>query len=544
MVIKKNIFTLELKLLLFSLVSLFILKIFFIKQFDLILITTFFDILIFVFIFFVFILFKNIFSKILFHVIYVFNFILFSFYYIFFYDVSQRGILISKIKLDSIIFVLKNIISLKLVFIVFLALFIVYFLSFFILKNKKLFLSSSFLKIFSLISIFLFLFLILLFNLNYNPYADVVLNFKNSFSYIPLEDDSKDLSLFSNNSSIFPDSKLEVKYKKIILLIGEEWMFSSFVKDSQSLENNFFKRIKNDTHFYSNYHTSNQDSRTAIYTLLTSQFIPFEAYLDSTYSIYLDKIKNSPSLVNYFNDNNYSTFFVVSSIEKPDIATPFNWNEIITLKEDVYNSNKYYCSSLFTYETSCEDLSIFEDVKEKIISDENIFLVQEFIYGHSYKHIIDTKKSRTQYYNEYFNNLYDFLEKESLLEDTLIIITSDHGSRAYNEMISPEGYHIPFLVVSNNLDYLENNSLLSHLDFKDILYKYILGIDYIPNNESIMFTGGTNSDLLGFITKENDFGIINSSKSLLINYSKKDLSIKEKSQNHYSYYNFLKNNFK
>jgi len=544
MAIKKNILTLELKLLIFSLISLFVLKIFYIKQLDIILITTFFDILIFTFIFSIFILFKNIFSKVLFHIIYVLNFILFSFFYIFYYDVSQRGLFISKIKLDAITFVLKNIISFKLILIVFLALFFIYFLSFFILKYKKFLLNSFTLKLVSLISLLIFLFLVLLFNLNYNPYADVVLNFKNSFSYIPLEDNSKDLSIFPVNNTLYPENELDIKYKKIILLIGEEWMFSSFLKDSNSLDNSFFKKTENNTHFYSNYYTTNQDSRTAIYTLLTSQFIPFEAYLDSTYSIYLEKIKTVPSLVDYFNDNNYSSFFVVSSIEQPDIATPFNWTEIVTLKEDVYNSNNYYCSSLFTYETSCEDLSILDDVKKKLISDENIFLVQEFIYGHSYKHIIDTKKSRTQYYNNYFNSLYDFLEKESLLKDTLIIITSDHGSRAYNEMVSPEGYHIPFLVISNNLDYKDDDSLLSHLNFKDILYKYILGIDYIPNNKSIMFTGGTNSDLLGFITNKNDFGIINSSKSLLINYNKEDLSIKEKSQNHYSYYNFLKNNFK
>ncbi len=422
---------------------------------------------------------------------------------------------------------------------------IIILISVYLWKNKNISISKKKLFFSILISFFIFIFLIFVINIRTNPYADLVTNIEDSFKAVNINTDvSFNTPLFISDKEIKEYPNNPIKYKKILVFVGEEWMFSEYLEGSKDLENSFFNKTSSNTYSFNNYYTSNQDSRTAIFTMLSSYFIPYEAYLDSTYSIYLKEINKKNNLVNYFNAKNYSTHFLVSSLQVPEIATPYAWMEINTLKKDVYLSKKHYCLDIFTYETACEDLSVLKDAKEIIINNENVFLFQEFIYGHSYKHIIDNKTSRTEYYNNYLNEIYSFLEENDLLDETLIIITSDHGSRALNNMKISDGYKIPLLFISKDINKQEDYALLSHLDFKDILFKFILDVNNITENDTVMFVGATESNLIGFKNNKNEFGIINVSSSKLINYSLNNDSIKNISEKHFSYYKYLQNNFK
>jgi len=182
---------------------------------------------------------------------------------------------------------------------------------------------------------------------------------------------------------------------------------------------------------------------------------------------------------------------------------------------------------------------LLNNAKNIIKENEYLFLFQEFIYGHSNRYIIENKLSRTEYYNLYLNEIYSFLESEKMLDETLIVITADHGSRARNSMLSPDGYKVPFLVIGNDLNFQEDTSLLSHLDFNDIIFKYLLDIDNVFDNNSVMFAGATNSSLIGFVNNKQEYGIIDISKNKLINYSLNNDSIKNISEQHLSLYKNL-----
>lgn len=540
---KENIFNINFKLFIFGMLFLFILKLFFLKEINYILITSLYDLCIFGLLFFIFFNFKNLFFKITYYFLFYLNFFILSLYYIYFYDVYQRGSIVN-VSLETTIFLFKNIISFKFILIIVIAILISLVFSKYLFKEEKLFITKNKIFILILLLLLVFLFLSIVLNVRYNPYADLIYEIENNFNVISLSSPELLIDDINNDKTITNYSFENIKYKKILIFIGEEWMFSDFLYEKESLSNNFYLNTKNNSFYYNNYFTTNQDSRTAIFSLLTSTFIPFEAYSsEKEYFSYLSKINTKNNLVDFFNYNDYNTYFLVSSIESPDIATPFNWTEILTLEKSVYDSKKYYCTNIFTYETSCEDFAVIDILKQKILEDENIFLVQEFIYGHSYKHIVDKKLSRTEYYNNYFLEVYSFLEHENLLDETLIIIVSDHGSRSINNLLDYEGYKIPLIFISSNITFYENFSLLSHLDFKDILFKHILNKDNIQENDSIMFVGGTGSNIIGFLTSNNTYGIINVSSNKLLRYSNID-NIKEISQNYYNYYFTIKNKFK
>ncbi len=542
---KVNLFNQEFKLTVMIFLFLFIFKLFVIKDLFIVLKTSIYDLIILVFIYILFNFSRNTFTKVFFNLFSIINYVVLSLYYFYFFDVSQRVLNFSNFNKDLILFVINNLISIKLVIIILIGLVLFWSVSFIIFKRNIFLIKREYLVYSFILCIIIFIILIFLFKYTANPYVDTFLKI-NEKPLINLDESSPYLSnLFVNDKSFLNYDSNKFKYKKIIVFLGEEWSIDSFVVEKENLlKNNFFSEVMPHSNIYLNYHTTNQDSRTAIYSMLSSYFIPFEAYTDAdVYIKYLNLIKTKNNLISYLNYNDYSTQFLVSSLEVPDTSYGFNWSQVNTLNKEVYDSKEYYCPDLFTYETACEDLSVIDDFKKIVLNNDNLFLYQELIFGHSYKNIVDTKKSRTQYYNDYFTQAYDFLKDENLLDETLIIITSDHGSRAQKNMLLPEGYNIPMMFIANDLNYTENNDLLSHLDFKDLLLNYLLDSNNIINNNSIMFIGGTNTNLIGFITKSSDYGIINVSSKQLFNYNLNNDSIKNISNDYYSIYKYLQNEY-
>jgi hypothetical protein len=540
---KINIFTTKLKLTILILLSLLILKLFVIKDIVLILKTTIYDIIVCFLIFLIFLKTKNKILNVLFYFVSFLNLFILSTYYYYFYSVYQRMISLSDVSFELILFLFEYIISLKYIISIIFIILILFIISKYLFLSKKIFSNKKDLTYLLFFSIFLFLVLSII-NFSYNPYKDLF--FKFNKKAILLDDTNKDINLnfFNEDKSIASYKKEILKYNKILVFVGEEWMFSEFMLEKEDLENNFFKKIENNSHMFTNYFTTNQDSRTAIFTMLSSNFIPFEAYSDKEiYNKYYSKIITKNNLVEFFNHNNYSTQFLVSAIEIPDLTYPYNWNKVNLLSQEIYDNKKYYCDDSFSFETSCEDLSVIDDLEKIILENDKLFLFQEFIFGHSFSHIINTKKTRTEYYNNYFLKIFNFLEKKDLLDQTIIIITSDHGSRALKEMQNYTAYNVPLIIIASDLNYFQDASLLSHLDFKDILFNYILK-DYNKKiiNDSVMFVGSSKSNLFGYFTNKNDFGIINSSKNKLINYSNND-DIKNISNKYNIYYKYIIDNY-
>jgi len=94
--------------------------------------------------------------------------------------------------------------------------------------------------------------------------------------------------------------------------------------------------------------------------------------------------------------------------------------------------------------------------------------------------------------------VYDFLEREQLLNKTTIIIVADHGERGYftKEL---RNYQLPFMVIRSDLSYQEIDGLYSHLDFKDILLSYMNDEPLPKPEDSIYIVGQTQSSEFAYV---------------------------------------------
>jgi membrane-anchored protein YejM (alkaline phosphatase superfamily) len=146
-------------------------------------------------------------------------------------------------------------------------------------------------------------------------------------------------------------------------------------------------------------------------------------------------------------------------------------------------------------------------------------LYQELIYGHTLKYIALKGLSRTEYYNYYFDDFYGYLDEIGKLDESLIVIVSDHGEKGYFNEKNHKSYNIPLVFVANDLDSGENNDLLSHLNFKDLLLSYAQeGYTFKQNNDVIFSVGSTSTGLVSYVDTNGNFAVISSISSPYVVY--------------------------
>lgn len=319
---------------------------------------------------------------------------------------------------------------------------------------------------------------------------------------IPVQpSNSSNISSFSYPFNSYDSYNLSEQ--KVLVFVMEQTTLEQFKQQQSAIpeEENFFKRINASSHFYTNYYTTNQDSRTSIWSMFSSQFLPFESYTEQWNNQY-GYILEEPNIVDLFNSHNFSTKVAASMFENSLILGAYNWSENIYLKQ--YPVEKNVCIHEFDFQKGCEDNAIISDVKEELDPQENkIFLFQELIYGHGEKYIEQGEQSKIQYYNQYFNSIYNHLNESSQLEDTTIVIVADHGEKGYNEK-TINAYNIPLIVYNQDLENREIDTLYSHLNFKDILLSYISNQTEIPQPDDVFTIGQTQSDEIAY-TNNTDF---------------------------------------
>lgn len=308
-----------------------------------------------------------------------------------------------------------------------------------------------------------------------------------------------DNSFFENYK--YPDLNLTERYKKIVVFVMESVIYDDYKKDIAKVkpEENFFELTKNNSHYYFNYFTNNQDSISAIITMLSSKVVPNEAYIyTDTYTLWGHSMMRKYNLIDYFNDKNYITSFVMSETKPTWELTRYKWKKIhdINGKYDYYDQN-YFCYNPYPYEIGCEDIVVLDDVINDLNAGEKVFILQELIFGHCYLYVKNSGLSKTEYYNKYFFDFYKKIKEKGLDKDLLIVIVSDHGLRDKIEYSYADRYNVPLIFIANDLEYSENNTLLSHIDFKDILFSYLYGLDYTPA-PFFYLVGPTGSHAIGY----------------------------------------------
>ncbi len=447
--------------------------------------------------------------KILFYFILIIDLILNFIHSYFLDDALQVRYNLFTIDFAIIQYFFNEIMPISLIIILSFLIIIILFIAKKIKFSKKIYLLSLRKK-----NIYIFLTIIFFFlifnNLFSNTYLNSVIEFKEIIRYkkISLNENNQNYNFKELDKRIENYSNINIPpNQKIIIFVMESVPKNIFEKEIEKIpiEKNFFKLIENNSHIYTNYFTTNQDSSTSILSIISSIFIPMDAYSQNSWEKYEKILKNKTNLIELFNINNYSTNFIVSTKEIPSFIQIYNWENIHNIKnyEEISKNSNILCLQIFENENGCEDKVMEKDLIELIEkTNKSLFIFQELIFGHGIKYEIEKQQSISSYYNDYFLSIYNIMKEKKLLENTTIIISSDHGLRNLQNKKNPNAYQIPLIIYNLNFEKKEIKELKNHLDFKEILLSEINSIENIKN-----------SNLSDFKSKENIFGENNIEKN-------------------------------
>jgi hypothetical protein len=303
-------------------------------------------------------------------------------------------------------------------------------------------------------------------------------------------------------------AQLSSPFKKIIVLVMETETAAAFALESQVLPaNTFVHSGLPHAHRYERYFPNNQDSRTGMLDMLSSRFVPYDAYTEAGRDSYTFLSQKS-SLPGELAELGFATAFAVSQNEIELVVGDLPWQQRIHLDDAKLSAAKargLLCFTPYEFEHSCEDRALLPEVFAFLDNHERAFLYQEFIWGHASIYNTTSGKSNAAYYSSYVDALIEHLRARGTLDETLIVLTSDHGFRDTAMQDQLGVYRIPLWFYATRFSAEQRDGLYSHLNFKNLLHaERTLGA-LPPESPFIMIYGPTSSSLVAVLTRESEF---------------------------------------
>ena len=309
-----------------------------------------------------------------------------------------------------------------------------------------------------------------------HPFVDVVSDVRFRLAHTPTPIDPLTTpggSITLLDKSGGAPAAIRTRFKKIVVIIMETVPADTFARDVRHMPPDaFFRRMSQHAHTFTNYHTPNQDSRTAMLAMLLSRWIPYEAYDEAGLDQY-NKVADFPSLPEKLHALGYSTSYAFAQVDSELVVWRLPWQDLMNLSVPRIDSlkGKALCYHPYEFENSCEDKVLLPDVVDYLSKHEKAFVFQEFMWGHNLQYNYDSGKSNVQYVNEYVDSLWKVLTKKGLADQTLLVLTADHGDKRDDRLTDPLAYRVPLIFYANRFTPERDSTLYSHLDFKELLLR-------------------------------------------------------------------------
>jgi hypothetical protein len=314
----------------------------------------------------------------------------------------------------------------------------------------------------------------------------------------------------------------EPAFSRVLVFVMETMTAANFERERRQLPpRTFVNAMQPQARAFSRYFPSNQDSRTGMLGMLTSRLIPYEAYTEAGRDHYL-YLSGRRSLVDVMHELGFQTAFAVSQNELELVVGDLPFQHRLNLDEQGLTRARaagHLCFVPYQFEHSCEDLALLPRVLELIDRHPRLFLYQEFIWGHAVEYNEASGKSNTEYYSAYLDAVVEHLRARGLLEDTLIVLTSDHGFRDTSLQGEPEVVRIPLYFWSarfpaaparpgvpldsppgearDSQDAATDDGLYAHMDFKGLLMHQLFPSEPAPPPRAFtLVVGPTGSSLV------------------------------------------------
>jgi hypothetical protein len=310
--------------------------------------------------------------------------------------------------------------------------------------------------------------------------------------------------------SLAAPQSLTTPFKKIVVLVMETMTARSWHEEGKLLaDDSFIHTGRAHAHRFTRYFPNNQDSRTGMLDMLSSRLIPYEAYGEADVAAY-ERIKAQPSLVDALRRLGYRSAFAVSQVALEEVVCDLRWDEQLHLDEAeiVRARSGLLCLQPDEYENGCEDLALLPEIVEFLRGNDKAFVYQEFIWGHAHEYNEASGRSNASYYASYVDWLARALAELGLLDETLIVLTSDHGFRDKSKQSEPWVYRLPLWFYATRFAPRQDDRLFSHADFKDLLLSELSGTPLASASPLVMIVGPSGTGRLAAFEPDGSFTLL------------------------------------
>ncbi|HSA24219.1 MAG TPA: hypothetical protein P5076_22350, partial [Myxococcota bacterium] len=301
-----------------------------------------------------------------------------------------------------------------------------------------------------------------------------------------------------------------IAYDKVLVFVMESVPWRELQERRRELPpEHFFNRHLAHAHVYSNYFTTNQDSRTGLLAMLFGRLIPFEAYTERDARRYLF-LKTEPSLVDRLSAQGFATAVAAAQTDVELVVFELpSWDEQLVLSQAQFEDHgPFLCFNPYKFEHDCEDKILLPRILATLAAHPRVFVLQEGVYGHIGDYYRATGQSATAYYGDHLQAVVEHLQARGELERTLLVVTSDHGIRDWEYRQRRWVYRLPLLFVNPGLSPREEPGLYNQSDFPALLAAELSGRPPPAPRRVSLFVGCTNSSVLGGVSAEGDLLVV------------------------------------
>lgn len=305
----------------------------------------------------------------------------------------------------------------------------------------------------------------------------------------------------------------EVVYQHVFLIVLEGIPASDFERDFLRREDGFYALVQNQAAYYTNYRSTNLDSYTSLIAMLTSRQVPYRAYADP--SIY-EHINLRDNLTRTLRANGYHSAFLSTYHYQPFVPTRDDWNTVLD-RNDLDIGAQWLTLGNTRMEQAVEDKAAIASLVDTAARNERSFTLHELVYGHSPEWLAKTGKTPSVYADEYLIELTKRLTERNLLDDSLIVVVSDHGERA--RISDPENYRVPLLVIGKCIESGTKSGLYSHLDLTAMIERWLTKQSLPDERNHVDVVGSTERWVYGRLTNSGDYLFIDNERGSIISGS-------------------------
>jgi hypothetical protein len=292
------------------------------------------------------------------------------------------------------------------------------------------------------------------------------------------------------------------RFDHVLILVFEGVTTSRFEQEFLSRPQSYYAKMRDRSAYFSEYHTTNLDSYTSLIAMLTSVQVPYRAYANPAG---YESVNEGANLVAALRRKGFSTLYISTAEYKPFVPVRKNWSREMGMR-DLAQQDGWVKVTGSKVEIGLEDRAALPAILEFLSSHPKTLVMQEMLFGHSPRWMALTGKKQLEYYDGFLLELLNGLEQKKILDQTLLVVVSDHGDRA--ESANAENYHVPLLISGRGITPSQSSALYSHIDFQQIVAHFLADRQLPEGRASFLTVGSTERWIYGEITSNRSYMFI------------------------------------